>query len=264
MKYFISEIKYKLNEFLQANPEGSIYKDVKKNGLSLLEGFLTEKKCEKLKNSFDKTLEQNSELFWKDNTDSDVRFFGIDLLNDDFKELFQDDRLTEVFKKYIDQFKRYRFIMANRTKFVPGNEGSGGGWHRDSINRRQLKYIVYLNDVTEYNGAFEYLAGTHNASDKFKINNYLGISKSETRYKDDEINKVKEKFPEYKSVICEAKKGSVIVVDTSGIHRGRPLNEGHRYAITQYMSDTEISDGLKKQIKLEVENKYYLDKFAKN
>lgn len=261
MKYFISEIKYKLNEFLQANPESSIYEGIKKNGLSLLDGFLTEEQCNNLKKSFDETLDKSPEFFWKDETDSDARFFGIDLLNDDFNGLFQDEKLTEVYKKYIDQYRRYRFIMANRTKFVPGNKGSGGGWHRDSINRRQLKYIVYLNDVTEDNGAFEYLTGTQHASDKFKINNYLGIPRSETRYKDDQINKIKEKFPEYKSVICEAEKGSVIVVDTSGIHRGRPLKKGHRYALTQYMSDTEFPEHLLDNIKLPKDKCYYRDKF---
>lgn len=51
-------------------------------------------------------------------------------------------------------------------KLVPkdNNLGSGEGWHRDSVYRIQYKSIVYLTDVNENNGPFEYILGSHKIS----------------------------------------------------------------------------------------------------
>ena len=46
------------------------------------------------------------------------------------------------------------FTMAAKINFKHGNLGSGGNWHRDSVNP-SLKSMVYLVDVDQKNGAFE-------------------------------------------------------------------------------------------------------------
>ena len=46
--------------------------------------------------------------------------------------------------------------MANKLIYKKGNLGSGGGWHRDTFFKKQLKFIIYLSDVGEKNGELFY------------------------------------------------------------------------------------------------------------
>ena len=136
------------------------------------------------------------------------------------------------------------FLMANRVCFKKNNKGSGGGWHRDSLNRRQLKFMIYLNDVESNNGPFEYVLKTHTAMNKFATNHFLT---KKTRYTDSEMEDYKQKFP---SKLYTAKKGTCIIFDSSGLHRGTPLREtgGVRYAITKYMYDSKIPNHVEELI----------------
>ena len=124
--------------------------------------------------------------------------------------------------------------MANRVRYEDNNLGSGGGWHRDSLNRRQLKFMIYLNDVSSENGPFEYLLKTHSASNKFLTNKFLT---KKVRYSNSEIEEFQKENP---SKTFYAKKGTCIVFDSSGLHRGTPIKKGERYAITKYMYDSSI------------------------
>ena len=57
----------------------------------------------------------------------------------------------------------------------------------------------------------------------------------------------KQKFP---SKLYTAKKGTCIIFDSSGLHRGTPLREtgGVRYAITKYMYDSKIPNHVEELI----------------
>jgi len=60
-----------------------------------------------------------------------------------------------------------------------------------------------------------------------------------TRLTQDTIKPLLESDPERLKTF-EAKKGSVILVDTSGIHRGAPVQDGERYALfNYYMPESE-------------------------
>ena len=48
------------------------------------------------------------------------------------------------------------YVMANKVIYKDYNLGSGQGWHKDNI-ARQLKFMIYLNDVDSENGPFQYL-----------------------------------------------------------------------------------------------------------
>ena len=123
-------------------------------------------------------------------------------------------------------------MMANRTIFKNSNLGSGQGWHKDSYSK-QFKSILYLCDVNEKNGPFQILKKSN--TDVFMMKLFFKLKKKypSTRFSNDEIMAI---LDNNKNNIEEldAKAGTLILVDTNFIHRGKPLNQDIRYALTNY------------------------------
>ncbi|MEA5575267.1 phytanoyl-CoA dioxygenase [Anabaena sp. UHCC 0451] len=98
-------------------------------------------------------------------------------------------------------------------------------WHKDSEDRRMIKVIIYLNDVTEKHGSFEYIPLPDNLVDWWKYyqvdyalwqSNYLGIN-------DEKMKKIISKSA-WKS--CPGKAGTVIFVDPRNVlHHGTVRTE---------------------------------------
>ncbi|GAB2975326.1 hypothetical protein GCM10027049_07350 [Mucilaginibacter puniceus] len=242
MKYLLSEIKYKVNEFFTAidSKDKKTYETLKTYGYVAIPGFIDSDKCQELIEGLESKV--SLDKAWKDEEGSDSRIFGIDRVDGSFKDLFETASLKSIYKKYIDRYCRFHFVMANKVCFKNDNVGSGGGWHRDVINRRQLKFIMYLNDVDENNGCFQYIKYSHTIPEKWKINRIIGRGQNDVRYTEKEIDSLLEKG--YQLVDLTGKAGTLIIVDTSGIHRGSPLKEGLRYAATNYMSDTKFGESM--------------------
>jgi hypothetical protein len=93
-------------------------------------------------------------------------------------------------------------------------------WHKDSEDRRMIKVIMYLNDVTEKHGPFEYIPLPANALEKVKNyqvdyelwrTNFLGIN-------DEKMKKI---IPKSAWKSCPGKAGTVIFADVRNIlHHG--------------------------------------------
>ncbi|MDH6078463.1 phytanoyl-CoA dioxygenase [Chrysosporum ovalisporum FSS-45] len=93
-------------------------------------------------------------------------------------------------------------------------------WHKDSEDRRIIKVIIYLRDVEEKHGPFEYLPlsltslanfNSYHVNRKLRESSYLGIN-------DEQLTKIVPKSA-WKSCIGSA--GTVIIADTRAIlHHG--------------------------------------------
>ncbi|MBD2384409.1 phytanoyl-CoA dioxygenase [Cylindrospermum sp. FACHB-282] len=93
-------------------------------------------------------------------------------------------------------------------------------WHKDAEDRRMIKVIIYLHDVTDKHGPFEYVPRRYNLLAKlsdYRIDyellqsNYLGIN-------DEKLNKI---IPKSAWKSCPGKAGTVIFVDPRNIlHHG--------------------------------------------
>ena len=84
------------------------------------------------------------------------RIFGVEKLSTQLMQL-----KNELEKDICDKFGIakdgiYSTLMYNWLRANSCNIGSGGAWHRDS-NRAQYKSIIYLSDVLDENGPFEYI-----------------------------------------------------------------------------------------------------------
>ncbi len=98
-------------------------------------------------------------------------------------------------------------------------------WHKDSEDRRMIKVIMYLDDVTEEHGPFEYIPLPANLLERVKNyrvdyelwrSNFLGIN-------DEKIMKI---IPQSAWKSCPGKAGTVIFADVRNIfHHGTVRNQ---------------------------------------
>jgi hypothetical protein len=93
-------------------------------------------------------------------------------------------------------------------------------WHKDSEDRRMIKVIIYLHDVEEHHGPFEYVPRSltslpnfngYRVDRKLQQLGYLGL-------KDEELAKI---LPKSACKSCVGSAGTVIIADTRAIlHHG--------------------------------------------
>ena len=112
---------------------------------------------------------------------------------------------------------------------------SGGGWHVDQ-HERGFKAIMYLDDVDEFNGPFAVLLDYAGATIA-PLPGRLG-----RRFGDAAIARAVHRGA--RVVPLHAPRGSVILFETSSIHRGLPCARGTRHSITNYYANTPGICGL--------------------
>tara|TARA_B110001454_G_scaffold54637_1_gene53434 strand:+ start:85 stop:708 length:624 start_codon:yes stop_codon:yes gene_type:complete len=179
--------------------------------------------CKLIINKFD---ELNQKQIFSIKKNDDIRIFGF--------EKFLEKKITNLLfdidtKSSIKFFKRkplYQTLMVNKT-FVASDKlssGSGDGWHRDSYFKKQLKTIFYLTKVNIENGPFTYL------EPKLKI--FSRFYPIKTRLSNDADKKLN--FCSNKISITSEQPGLGFSIISNYIHRGLPIINGVRYAITVY------------------------------
>jgi len=90
-------------------------------------------------------------------------------------------------------------------------------FHRDFDHERWIKIFVYLKDINMKNGPHCFMKGTHNISRPVNIgSNRLSDKSMFSRISSD------------KAVYFTGEKGTVVIEDTRGFHKGTPVIEGHR------------------------------------
>jgi hypothetical protein len=221
--------------------KSEIFKELKSNGVVIVRDFYTLHQCQQLIDELEGILSKTDKYhIIKDQHNSDNRAFAVDLISDRIAEFLNDEFITTELSNYLGTRILNKFTMANKVNFVPDNLGSGGGWHRDSPHKRQVKSILYLTNVEDDNGPFEYLMGTHKPLDTLYKRISKNLTFNQNRFESDFISGLINK-DQGKNKICTGKAGTLILVDTRGIHRGRPIMKGVRFALTNYIFDGSIS-----------------------
>lgn len=133
-------------------------------------------------------------------------------------------KLLDIIETYIGLPTMYQYF-AMRRSIADGKYSGVRRWHVDWEDRRIIKVIIYLNDVVEGGGPYEYIARrtTSKAKTKLKYNN-LGYISDE---------KMLEAVPKSDWKSCLAPKGSVVISDTGSVfHRAQPPTKEERFSIT--------------------------------
>ena len=164
---------------------------------------------------------------------ADKRMFGVESVSALLAE-FHDDPLLIATGERLGGFSLYNFAtLGARIDATTQNNGSGDGWHRDAYEF-QFKAILYLSDVGPENGPFEYVPGSQK---KWRaiLDAAIGDfpAAPSTRYEPALVDRLLSRYHTEASCF-PGKAGTLLLVNTTGIHRGRPLQAGSRYALTNY------------------------------
>ncbi|MGA4604084.1 phytanoyl-CoA dioxygenase family protein [Pseudoalteromonas maricaloris] len=220
-----------LHPLKKVKNQRSLYND----GFLVLENFFSPEQCNELIQLFD-DLEQSCAITYG----SDRRIFGLDLVSDIHRDLVgKNKKAHEIGTSYIGSDLELVTTLGGKVKRDPDNLGSGGGWHRDSF-LSQFKMIVYLTDVDEDNGPFQYVNGSNLLRGKLKDASYRDKGDIRNpRYEDEYVRMLVGKKG-FDLTTFTGKAGTAILCDTSGIHRGMPVVNGTRYAVTNYYKSKSL------------------------
>jgi len=113
-------------------------------------------------------------------------------------------------------------------------------YHRDRNSFKILKFFIYLNDVDEDIGPFQYILKSHK--------NWPLLSNRKYRWNDAYIERYYKKEAIFSATSLL---GDIIIADTTGFHKGKNLNKKFRTMITlNYSTHQENGSSLLKVRKL--------------
>lgn len=180
------------------------------------------------------------------NVNGDIRYwdleneYGCIRLFRDFVQKELESRVSLISPKIV--------VMVNVIQSGVTENGSGGGWHVDSV-RRQLKFFKYLEPCTSKDqGPLTYLSCGISLFDKAVIylNRLFGMK---SRFSSRSIGLLKAiGWKEYSFLENTSK---VLVGDTSYIHRGLPIISGRRILMTAYIFDQSIPPSISRWVDLD-------------
>lgn len=156
-----------------------------------------------------------------------------DLINDAVvQEIMTDRSLLSLGQEYLGCLPRADVTgMWWHTDFsTQANDEAATMWHFDMDRVKWLKFFVYLTDVNTDSGPHCFIERTHRSG---QIPKKL-LNRGYARIQDEEAAECfqPERFREF-----IAKKGTMIIEDTRGLHKGKPVLKGHRLLFQFQLSD---------------------------
>jgi len=142
--------------------------------------------------------------------------YGVELgLDDPWLRLGYNRRLLDIANSYVGMWSKLEYVDLWYTPPIAGDERkSSQRWHRDFNDRHLLKAFLYLVDVDEDTGPFEYVAGSAPGGELDHLWPWRPLGDN---YPPEE--ELAEKTAD-RAVTFTAPKGTIIFCNTSGFHRG--------------------------------------------
>lgn len=228
LKKFLFQSK-KINKF-----KSKYIDEIKENGYAVIPNYYDDKTCKELREKIDFYIDKykDTDKVWNDDYDADHRLYSSEDFDDIFKKFHTDSFLQDMADNYFEAEMTNSNTLAARIDAKENNLGSGGGWHRDS-NFFQFKSIIYLDDVSEENGPFQIFEKSHKYSNVVEDMEIMDSEPLSYRFNDNEIEKLEQvKGNSLRNMVAPA--GTLLLVDTSAIHRGKPIEKGNRYTLFNY------------------------------
>jgi hypothetical protein len=225
-----------------------ILKDLLENGFAVVENLYTEtwvdnayKQVMAHAEAFKKGKVKKSSLWSKDFGYEEnllstgiVRFYNVDNKIPQAKDFARNELLKYIGELYYQKKLTLQTVISqyNEVSKVPCR-----GYHIDS-HVDQFKTFIYLCDVDKTNGPHTYLKGSHKNTEKVmkKLHESLAAQIS-GEYKTKDSTGLSDKDAKklgFKEELITGKKGTVLLVDTRGIHQGGTLKKGHRVVFNTY------------------------------
>ena len=268
IKIFYARIRFKLNNLVYNKSTYSnnnlniniskIINELNENGFCLINNFMNREMCEEIIKIFNEGIKKFENVVIVDENKCDFRMFGSENLNLEIKNYHLNEFIKNISEKFLKTKTINLSTMTNKVRFIKKNLGSGSAeWHRDSFNK-QFKSILYLSDVKNGGGGFQLIENSHKIMQMIKDSRDMSVDILKLRVKNSLVqDRILKKSPHRLRTI-EVDAGTLILVDTSLLHRGSPIQEGSndRYAMTNYIYPyyqrnwypTHFEKSLKKEI----------------
>ncbi len=204
-----------------------------RDGVAAVPGYWSPERCAGARAALERALALHPEALRVASGGSDRRLYGAEAVAPELAA-FHADAWTRRMGELASGFGLYPFAtLGARIDATPSNRGSGDGWHRD-WHGSQFKSILYLCDVGDDNGPFEYVLGSQRARRAVLDTLFGGLPAAPaTRYTPEQVERVVARSGATRRVFPGAA-GTLLLVNSAGIHRGRPLASGARLALTNY------------------------------
>lgn len=152
----------------------------------------------------------------------------------DFPEIYMwglNERLLDLIENYVGLPIRYHGADLRR-EIADGKLNDVRQWHIDAEDRRMFKIIIYLNDVEDGGGPFEYLPRGKTIGVAKRLHYTSGF------VTDDAMGRV---IPRSEWVTCLGTAHSAILADTCKVfHRAQPPRAHERYSVTFSWTSTTM------------------------
>jgi len=162
--------------------------------------------------------------------------------------LYENKAISPLVKKYVDRFRStaadyfgYKEIDCELTMYQKSihqedeDNIPGGEFHMDD-SKKNLKFFIYLTDVSISNGPFSYLPKTHGISSVTKILKWFLWEVTLQRrflYVNEKSNKKMASI----AVPILGKSGTILCVDTTGYHAATQVSDGERLIMVVSFSE---------------------------
>jgi hypothetical protein len=159
----------------------------------------------------------DSELRRREGKEFLVRKYSRDVelgLDDPWLRLGTNPRLLDLANAYLGMWSKLEYVDVWYTPPAGGERKSSQRWHRDFNDRHLLKAFLYLVDVDEDTGPFEYVPRSAPGGEFDRLWPWRPLGENYPP-EDDFAKSV-----DGRSVTFTAPKGTIIFCNTSGFHRG--------------------------------------------
>ena len=213
------------------NNDESTVKTIKKNGFIVIENFFDNSTVSKLKHDIDEIINKYPAAV--EHLSTDRRIFGSEYFKNINENIYNNKFFNDVLKRLYKSSDLSGTILSQKLYGSEVNDGSAGHWHRDA-HSNQFKVFIYLNDIDNDGGPFQFYKNTNTLS--FRVNLLLKLGYQGYRYLhfDKEFDPKKNLNLNKELVTVSCKQGTILIADTSMLDRGKPNSKKDRYSMTYY------------------------------
>lgn len=223
----------------------AITKELRINGFYIHNNLVSQKLCDELENFarttkliatdddgnceyVDKYPDGNPRSLLYEASESDL--FNEELV----QNLCADVSFLKIAQEYLRCAPKLNFLSmwwSTAYKKSETDINSAQNWHFDMENPKFLKIFIFLTDVDEKNGAHQYAEGT---------NRPLGIPREilDLEYSRIPNEVIERNIGKDKIKLVKGKRGTILIEDTSGMHRGGRVLMGDRLVLQFHFANT--------------------------